>query len=108
MDKFTLIKLEIIIFFPIIAILFIKYRGILARFKKLLVLGALTGLPLYFIGELAFMYWKTYFYNYDKTLGIIIRGSVIEILIWCILVTFITSAAVIIAADKEETRKPFL
>lgn len=103
-DKFLLSLLNILFFSPVLLVLF-KKRETIKPYKGLVLFGAFLGLIAYFIGETLFMYWKAYWYDFDKTLGIRIGDSVLEILIWSILVPTVVAVVVVSCAEREEKKE---
>ena len=107
MLKWTHTILNIIFFVPVIVFAFYRYKKIISRNKKFLISAALIGATLFFIVEPFATGWGAWSFDYNQTLGIKIGSSLIEEVIWGILVSTIVALAVLVGAEKEEKGEAF-
>ncbi len=94
MDKWTYFILDALFFTPVIILWFILFRKVIfAHWKFILISGALGGL-LFFIIDIRAVMLGAWSMNYVKTFGPILGPSVIEELIWMILVFMIVATLI--------------
>jgi len=103
MDKWTYTILDIIFFAPLIIPVLIYRKLILKRWKFILASG-LFGF-LFFIIDLPATKWGAWQFDYSKTLGPIFGKSVIEELIWTILVCMTVALMIEIFINKSMKEK---
>lgn len=87
--------LNTIFFLPIIIIFWFGiYRKVFFKQWKFMLISAIAGIIYFFIVDLSATTWKAWEFDYARTLNITIGDSVIEELVWVILV-FVTVALII-------------
>ena len=106
MNKYTFLILNLIFYAPIIVLLFVRKRKEIKKYKKLIFYAALFGFFGYFLVEPLAVFWGAWGYDYSKTLGIKIGGSVIENLMWAVLLAPVVALTVAIWSDREKKKKP--
>jgi lycopene cyclase domain-containing protein len=107
MTKWTYTILNIVFFAPIILLIYKRYWATVKKEKKFIILSAILGFIIFFIIDPIATHWGAWGFDYRKTLGIYFGLSVIEELIWAMLVSMITATAIAVAANKEEQGKKF-
>lgn len=95
MNKWLYTILNIIFFLPIIIVFwFGVYRRIFFKKLKFFLISGLLGVVYFFIVDLPAMAWRAWEFDYSKTLGVAFGKSVVEELVWVVLV-FMTVAVII-------------
>lgn len=107
MHKWTYTILNIVFFVPVIILIWVKYRRIIYKNKLLILLAGLFGFVSFFIVDPIATKWGAWSFDYSQTLGIFIGKSVLEELIWIVLVCMVLAVAVARAAEKEESGSHF-
>lgn len=111
MEQLTFLILNSIFFLPAAVFLIYRHGKIIFQYKKFLLATAILGILCFVVLEQIAVTWGAWGYDNQKTLGIYLGVSVIEMLIWTILVPLIVASVVIISAIKEEKGEslfPFL
>lgn len=107
MGKWTYVTLNILFFTPVLVLVWKKYRRTIMEEKRFLVIAGLFGFCIFFIIDPLATYWGAWGFDYTKTLGIRFGFSVIEELVWAMLVSTIVALAVSVGARKEENGERF-
>lgn len=84
-----------------------RFWKIVKKEKFFIIYAGIFGFLIFFIIDPAATNWGAWGFDYSKTLGIYFRLSVVEELIWAMLVSMIGAVAVAIAASKEEKGEKF-
>ncbi len=86
MDKYTYLILDALFFIPFILLWILLFRKIILTGLKFIFISGLLGGIVFFVIDLPATLWGAWTTNYEKTLGPMFATSVIEELIWAILV----------------------
>ncbi len=96
------------IFFSVSCLFFfLRYPKEIKKSFKLVLAGSIFGFLGYFLTELPATYWGAWTYYRNSVLGIYIGKSVIETLLWAVLLGAIMGVAVSVFASREEKGKGF-
>jgi uncharacterized membrane protein len=107
MLNFTYLKLNLVTFLPpIVCVFFYFYKDITKNFK-FIALSAFLGAVYFFIVDPFATVWGAWQFNYDRTIGINFGPSVVEELMWAILVFFVVGILVSVMGSAEEKNKSF-
>ncbi|MCL4387481.1 hypothetical protein M1307_03780 [Patescibacteria group bacterium] len=85
-----------------------KRKKLLTKNRKTITVASILGFLSFFLVDPVATHWGAWGFDYTKTLGINFGKSVIEELIWNILVFNILALVVISAAEKEEKKEPLI
>lgn len=86
MTKYTYLILNILFFLPNFIIIFLFFKKVIMARLKFILLSGLLGLVWFFIIDPPATSWGAWTMNYSKSVGIRFGNSVVEELIWAILV----------------------
>lgn len=87
-----------------ILFLLLRYKDIIFARIKFILLSGLLGGVLFFIIDLPATRWGAWSMNYEKTIGPMFGGSVVEELIWVILVMIIIASMVEVFLAKIDKK----
>ncbi len=107
MVNYMYLLLNVIFFVAAFAFLFVRYPKEIKKSFKLAVAGSIFGFLGYFLTELPATYWGAWAYYRNSVVGIYIGKSVIETLLWAVLLGVIVGVAVSVFASREEKGKGF-
>lgn len=107
MSHYVYLLLNVIFFGIAFAFLRLRYKKELKKSFKLVIAGVIFAFVGYFITELPATYWGAWAYYSNSVLGIFIGKSVIETLIWAIVLGAMLGMAVSVFASREEKKKGF-
>lgn len=107
-NSWTYMVLNARFFAPVFVILFLFFNKTIAKNIRLIKWSIVFAVVAFFIVDPFATSWGAWGYDYSKTLGIGFGKSVIEELVWAILVCIVLAIVVAFCADKEEKKKPFL
>ena len=105
MGKWTYTLLNFLFFVPVLWYAWTKHRVVIKREKKLIIISAIFGLVLFFLVDPIATYWGAWNYDYSQTFNVRLGYSVIEELIWAVLVSTIMGIAVAVGADREDSKR---
>ncbi len=106
--KLTYTLLNIKFFAPVYFVLLVIYWREVKRNITFIKWSIVFAIIAFFLVDPLATAWNAWGYDYNKTLGITIGKSVIEELIWFILVCIILAIVVSICAEKEEKKKKII
>ncbi len=107
MGKFSYLILNFLFFSPIVIFLWIKFRNPIKKYKKLITYAGFLGVLYFFIVDPVAVSWQAWSYDENLNLGIKFWGTLLEELIWSILVFMIVSVVVCILVDAVENKQKF-
>lgn len=105
MGKWTYVLLNLVFFFPVLFLIWFRYAGVVWRERRFVIYAGLFGFVIFFIIDPVATYWGAWGFDYTKTLGIRFGFSVLEELVWAMLVSIIVAIAISVAAPREEGKK---
>ena len=103
--KFTYFYYTLSFTLPLIFVLWIYFYSILVKNIRLISLTTII-LTIYgfFIWPLALV-WKAWAYDFSKTLSIKLLGTVLEDVVWWLLVSFLISSVTVVMLKKEKNKE---
>lgn len=94
MGKYTYLILDVLFFVPLMSVTLFLYWRLLKKRWKFICAAGILGAICFFIVDPAALLWGAWTMDYSKTIGITFGPSVVEELIWGILVCM--NAAILI------------
>jgi hypothetical protein len=93
---------------PIFLVAILIYWKKIFRIRKYLLFVALFAIIAFFIVDPIATYWEAWGFDYDMTLNIRILGnSVLEELVWAILLCLFVGIVISVWKDKVDNQRPF-
>lgn len=105
MTKFLYLILDVVFFTPLLAVLYMRFRRLLLKKRKFLLVSGFLGILLFFIVDPIAIYWGAWGYDYEKTLGVKLSYGVLEEMVFGILATMTVAAAICILEDTYQKGK---
>ncbi len=93
--------LNIKYFLPILVVLGLFFHNTIRRRWKFIVIAGWVGFFLFFAIDPLATHWEAWSFDYSQTLNIRFGKSVLEELVWGILVMMISAAAVAILMERK-------
>ena|SRR3989344_6435123 len=107
MGKWTYVSLNVIFFTPVIIFAVLRYWTLIKQEKKFILAAGLFGFLIFFIVDIVATYWMAWEFDPNQTLGIRFGKSVLEELVFGIIVSIIVAVAISagIRHDRRANKK---
>jgi len=106
MGKWTYTLLNFLFFVPVLWYAWSKYKVIIRKERKFIFITALCGLILFFLVDPVATSWGAWSYDYSQTFNVRIGYSVVEELVWAVLLSTVMGIAVAVGANHDERKHP--